>query len=129
MRYRHIFRPRAETSARPGGPTDAKGCVARAAQSTYLCARTQVFVEAAENIAVQGSVKVCADQWEQLKQLRHRRCVRALVSSTSLTTWRRLLARNYDTARLLAKCLIRLPALNGPRPHTADDPADDNDDN
>ena len=91
--------------------------------------RVQVFVEAAENIAVQGSVKVCADQWEQLKQLRHRRCVRALVSSTSLTTWRRLLARNYDTARLLAKCLIRLPALNGPRPHTADDPADDNDDN
>ena len=72
----------------------------------------QIFVEAALNIAVQGTVRPRQSLWEQLKGARHRRCLRALVETRSLPKWRQLLGRNTDTVRLLARCLLE--QINGP---------------
>lgn len=66
----------------------------------------QIFIEAAVNIAVQGTVRPSPKLWEQLKGTRHRRCLRALVETRSLPKWRQLLSRNIETVCLLAKCLL-----------------------
>ena len=72
----------------------------------------QIFVEAAVNIAVQGTFRPRQSLWEQLKGARHRRCLRTLIETRSLPKWRQLLSRNIDTARLLAKCLLE--QIDGP---------------
>lgn len=66
----------------------------------------QIFVEAAINIAVQGTVRPSKNYWEQLKNTKHRRFIRALVDTRSLPKWRQLLSRNIESVRLLANCLI-----------------------
>lgn len=69
-------------------------------------ATLEVFVEIATNIAIEGSLRPSESLWQQLRQTRVRNCIRQLVSSKSVPTWRRLLAGNLSLVRLLARSII-----------------------
>lgn len=75
------------------------------AHNTYP-ASLQILVETAITIALRGGFRPSNAIWQQLRAARHRNCIRQLVAVKTIGTWRQLLSRHVDTARLLAQAVI-----------------------
>lgn len=85
---------------------------ARAVQRTFHLSVSQILVETAINLAVRGVFQPSNEIWQQLRTNRHRNCIRQLVSTKAIGTWRQLLSRHVDTARLLAQAVIERDRIN-----------------